>query len=554
MQSESFYLKFVTGLQCGVSSKLLEYETDWYEVMEILLSRLQDEPERKEQFELISSRDLEYWARIQPGGDTLNLKIRVSLEEKRYFLPPSGSRKTLRLVFNDRFQTQVLFHARKKMLLKSLRDLAAIAVSDHINKEEDVDKLVTEIPRSLFADVKRAFNNCWTPRFFRTKIVACPPWCACKTWRKPLASLEPKVKKTTRRQLYKGVAGKAVSKKSQKKQTSVKLVETKSKLKAKVKKEVPKESKKCTKCKKPCAKVDKKKSVHACKNVSVSSQKPRGKAKSAPIKSNNSKAMKTPSKNTKSRSEAQKKNNSTSGKSRKVQCATNNKNKAKCELKKAESTPISKNQKKCVIVKKKVDAIVKKKVDGIIKKKVDGIVKKKVDVKVLKDKVKLMKNKLKSMTDLIKDKAIVDIKEKLKVKNIKRKTEQVVEQATSKRKSTRISSTPAQKKQKIEKPNKVDKEDIFSPRPSRRNVPEKATPKTKPKVVKPTPKNPKVGKSPKTKHADKTSSQKIPRSKKSPPKQKSKPTESKLPKLHALKRSLRSQANEAPISKRRRQG
>ena len=29
MQSETFYLKFVTGMQCGVSSKLLEYETDW---------------------------------------------------------------------------------------------------------------------------------------------------------------------------------------------------------------------------------------------------------------------------------------------------------------------------------------------------------------------------------------------------------------------------------------------------------------------------------------------------------------------------------------------
>merc|ERR1712105_478890 len=80
MQSEGFYLKFVTGLQCGVSSKLLEYETDWYEVMEIILSRLQDEPESKERFEIIASRDLEYWARVQPGGEALNLKIRVVLE------------------------------------------------------------------------------------------------------------------------------------------------------------------------------------------------------------------------------------------------------------------------------------------------------------------------------------------------------------------------------------------------------------------------------------------------------------------------------------------
>ena len=77
MQSENFYLKFITGLQCGVSSRLLEYETDWYEVMEIILSRLQDEQEDKERFEVIASRDLEYW---------------VMLEEKRYFESPAGFR------------------------------------------------------------------------------------------------------------------------------------------------------------------------------------------------------------------------------------------------------------------------------------------------------------------------------------------------------------------------------------------------------------------------------------------------------------------------------
>ena len=92
MQSENFYLKFITGLQCGVSSRLLEYETDWYEVMEIILSRLQDEQEDKERFEVIASRDLEYWAKMQPGGDSLNLKIRVMLEEKRYFESPAGFR------------------------------------------------------------------------------------------------------------------------------------------------------------------------------------------------------------------------------------------------------------------------------------------------------------------------------------------------------------------------------------------------------------------------------------------------------------------------------
>ena len=182
MQSENFYLKFITGLQCGVSSRLLEYETDWYEVMEIILSRLQDEQEDKERFEVIASRDLEYWAKMQPGGDSLNLKIRVMLEEKRYFEPPAGSRKALRLVFNDRFSTQVLFHVRKKVLMRSLVEIAAVSVADLVAGEETLPQLRAELPGHLIPEVRRALHNCWTPRFFRTKIVRapCPASCSCR--------------------------------------------------------------------------------------------------------------------------------------------------------------------------------------------------------------------------------------------------------------------------------------------------------------------------------------------------------------------------------------
>ena len=40
MQSENFHLKFITARVCTVSSRLLEFETDWYKVIEIILSRL----------------------------------------------------------------------------------------------------------------------------------------------------------------------------------------------------------------------------------------------------------------------------------------------------------------------------------------------------------------------------------------------------------------------------------------------------------------------------------------------------------------------------------
>ena len=179
MQSEHFFLKFITGLQCGVSSKLLEYETDWYEVMEIILSRLEDEPEAKENFELIASRDLEYWARNQPGGDSLNLRISVMLEEKKYFAPPLGIRKALKLVFNDRFYTHVIFHVKKKAIMRSLLQISELAVAEMVDKEETLASLESELPLNLIPGVTRAFHNCWTPRFFRTKVPPCPASCGC---------------------------------------------------------------------------------------------------------------------------------------------------------------------------------------------------------------------------------------------------------------------------------------------------------------------------------------------------------------------------------------
>ena len=74
---------------------------------------------------MIASRDLENWALIQPGGDTLKLKIKVEMEEKLYLrqiLPNStivkpvnptpkqlGNMKAIKLTFSDRYTTQVAF-------------------------------------------------------------------------------------------------------------------------------------------------------------------------------------------------------------------------------------------------------------------------------------------------------------------------------------------------------------------------------------------------------------------------------------------------------------
>jgi len=527
MQSEAFFLKFVTGLQCGVSSKLLEYETDWYEVMEILLSRLQDEPERKEQFQTIASRDLEYWARIQPGGDTLNLKIRVSLEEKRYFLPPSGSRKTLRLIFNDRFSTQVIFHARKKMLLKSLRELAAIAVADHFKNGDNINKLDTELPRTVIPDVKKSFDNCWTPRFFRSQIAACPPWCACKSWKKPLAlTVEGKVKTPTRRELYKKVVGKPVSRKSQQKK-SMKKIDMKSNNKMvkgeKVVKQVVQRNNSNKKVKEVRNEA-RNNSNKKVKNEAVSKQDV-GKGNPRPIHSKLSPDMK------------------------KIQPKTNAKNSPQL---KSQSNP----DRSIPSVKR------------VVMKNADN-------VKALKNQVKSMKNKLKVLMDAV---ATVAAKGKeLKSDPKKRKT--ASDQCAPKRRlskgndgSSNNLGNPS-KKLKVDETKPKSKEDVFSPRPTRRSVESfsesvesdvKSNAESKRKS-KPTNIQSKSGSNKRSsddaKFTTKSQKQKMPMKSsprempiKSSKSKSSKSVEIKMPKIQTLKRVLRSQVQEAPTKKRRRHG
>ena len=96
----------------------------------------------------------------------MHFTLQVRLEEKRYFLPPMGMRKTLKLTFNDRFTTQVilillpliispmhplqvLFHVKKKQMLRSLKYLSAVVVAASLAREEGAEVLgrTYQLPR-----------------------------------------------------------------------------------------------------------------------------------------------------------------------------------------------------------------------------------------------------------------------------------------------------------------------------------------------------------------------------------------------------------------------
>jgi len=522
MQSEGFYLKFITGLQCGVSSKLLEYETDWYEVMEILLSRLQDEPENKERFEIIASRDLEYWARIQPGGDTLNLKIRVSLEEKRYHLPPNGTRKNLRLIFNDRFSTEVIFYARKKMLLKSLIDLAAVGVADHFISEESIVKLGGEIPNSLIPNVQRAFQNCWTARFWRSRM-SCPSRCQCKMKNKtPLGLSESKAMTptNTRRQLlYKKVADKHVRTPQQKKIVKKKVESKNSKL----------------------VKGSNIKGNKSVKKVNV---------KDKPRKQNSNISKRSNKKLPVSKSV-----DSVKTKPAKIAKSTLNKSSINAKQNSSKGKFASSKDKKSTPGVKKSD----------LKKNGDN-------VKALKDKVRAMKKRLKTLMDAVAVNSRAKGKSEAKKNTTSAKNSP--KRNATKRNAPSVNEENPVKKRKVDvkKPQKPNKEEIFSPRPTRRTA--EPIVKSSSRESKSRSKNTSVkSKSNKRKSSDidakftkstsndakftKSPKQKMQRAspRSMPPRNKSKSSksESKLQKPNQLKRSLRSQGQEVP-SKKRRQG
>ena len=62
-------MRLVRQCQRGSSSCC---SPDWYEVMKILLSRLEDEPASQEVLQTVASRDLEHWVLAQPGLVTIS--------------------------------------------------------------------------------------------------------------------------------------------------------------------------------------------------------------------------------------------------------------------------------------------------------------------------------------------------------------------------------------------------------------------------------------------------------------------------------------------------
>jgi len=159
LSSPSFSLTFLQARQLGEANYALEYETDWQEVMAILLSCLALHPSTSSKAAELASSRLEAWALLQQGGDLLQLRIRTRVKDKPLGLRTSPTTKTLTLEFSDPRKTTITFEVVRRLQMMSLKRLGAAAVVENLRCVLRVDEL--ELPMTLLSDLQEAQADSW---------------------------------------------------------------------------------------------------------------------------------------------------------------------------------------------------------------------------------------------------------------------------------------------------------------------------------------------------------------------------------------------------------
>ena len=113
LQSKKFMVKFVAGLQNNNISKSVEEETNWTQVMMIILQNIEKFPMSEENLHHFITKDLNSWIGTLQGAQNLALKFSVKIEERVYFPKP----KSLTISFTGNLQTQIIFHIVRRNLL-----------------------------------------------------------------------------------------------------------------------------------------------------------------------------------------------------------------------------------------------------------------------------------------------------------------------------------------------------------------------------------------------------------------------------------------------------
>lgn len=163
LQTQNFMVKFVCAFENGKVSSFGDPAAT--EVMGIILDVLELCPTSISQTKTFLAKAVNNWIIARTGFLFLNLSIKVDIKEEPYFTPPLSSKKSLRISFSN---SEFLFHIKKKSIMKSLKDLGAVAVADNLENKRDIAEL--EIPITLIFNLLKEFNQDWNAKYYRKHL------------------------------------------------------------------------------------------------------------------------------------------------------------------------------------------------------------------------------------------------------------------------------------------------------------------------------------------------------------------------------------------------
>ena len=147
--SLSFVLEFIDGSKGA-----------WHEMMTVLVNAIEMSPRN---ITRIGWKAAFKWTSTSKHTLDSNIRdVRVKISNNT-FSRKSGDRiKTfayVHLTDYDGIQSMLTFEVKKKPEMKMLQTLAAETISSCVSKKEDIECL--EIPKQLFADLKKAYDELW---------------------------------------------------------------------------------------------------------------------------------------------------------------------------------------------------------------------------------------------------------------------------------------------------------------------------------------------------------------------------------------------------------
>ena len=158
--SKGFKIMLVAGHQLGIGCYLVEYETDWAKLMEIVLETFEEVNNVIPDINIGLNTILSNYAKNVWIGAGKEVKVVTEICDEKYFL--SRNTKSLFVNFFDDFSTSLHFFIRRKQVLRSLKETALNRVTEGLKDKSKVKDL--EVPHSLKLEAEAGLETWWIKR------------------------------------------------------------------------------------------------------------------------------------------------------------------------------------------------------------------------------------------------------------------------------------------------------------------------------------------------------------------------------------------------------